>query len=61
MHHEIGQEFLKRRLAAIDTAAQRFAAGHGSGLAVDGLADVTAALRDGAVDTYHRRDATRWS
>jgi peptide chain release factor subunit 1 len=51
VHHEIGQEFLKRRLAAIDTAAQRFAAGHGSGLAVDGLADVTAALRDGAVDT----------
>lgn len=51
VHHEIGQEFLKRRLAAIDAAAQRFAAGHGAGLAVDGLADVTAALRDGAVDT----------
>lgn len=51
VHHEIGQQFLKRRLAAIDAAAQRFAAGHGAGLAVDGLADVTAALRDGAVDT----------
>ncbi|MGI9125478.1 MAG: hypothetical protein ACR2JM_12115 [Mycobacterium sp.] len=51
VRHEIGQEFLKRRLAAIDDAAQRFAAGHGTGLAVDGLADVTAALRDGAVDT----------
>ncbi|GAY16129.1 hypothetical protein [Mycobacterium sp. shizuoka-1] len=51
VHHEIGQEFLKRRLAAIDDAAQRFAAGRGTGLAVDGVADVTAALRDGAVDT----------
>ena len=51
VHHEIGQEFLRRRLAAIDEAAQRFAAGHGRGLAVDGLANVAAALRDGAVDT----------
>lgn len=51
VHHEIGQEFLKRRLATIDDAAQRFAAGQGTGLAVAGLADVTAALRDGAVDT----------
>ncbi|SBS75198.1 conserved hypothetical protein [uncultured Mycobacterium sp.] len=51
VHHEIGQEFLKRRLATIDDAAQRFAAGRGTGLAVEGLADVTAALRDGAVDT----------
>jgi hypothetical protein len=51
LHHEIGQEFLKRRLATIDDAAQRFAAGRGTGLAVEGLADVTAALRDGAVDT----------
>ncbi|WP_431237065.1 hypothetical protein ACQ86B_19735 [Mycolicibacterium aichiense] len=51
VHHEIGQEFLKRRLATIDDAAQRFAAGRGAGLAVEGLADVTAALRDGAVET----------
>ncbi|MCI4674943.1 Rv2629 family ribosome hibernation factor [Candidatus Mycolicibacterium alkanivorans] len=51
VRHEIGQEFLKRRLATIDDAAQRFAAGRGTGLAVEGLADVTAALRDGAVDT----------
>lgn len=51
VQHEIGQELLKRRLAAIDDAAQRFAAGRGTGLAVEGLADVTAALRDGAVDT----------
>ena len=51
VHQEIGQEFLKRRLATIDDAAQRFAAGRGTGLAVEGLADVTAALRDGAVDT----------
>lgn len=51
VQHEIGQEFLKRRLATIDDAAQRFAAGRGTGLAVEGLADVTAALRDGAVET----------
>jgi hypothetical protein len=51
VHHEIGQEFLKHRLATLDDAAQRFAAGRGTGLAVEGLADVTAALRDGAVDT----------
>lgn len=51
VHHEIGEEFTRRRLAAIDEAAQRYAAGHGTGLAVEGLADVTAALRDGAVDT----------
>ena len=51
VHHEIGQEFLRRRLAAIDDAAQRFAAGHGSGLAVAGLSAGTAALRDGAVET----------
>ncbi|NTY59987.1 hypothetical protein [Mycolicibacterium sphagni] len=51
VQHEIGQEFLTRRLATIDDAAQRFAAGRGTGLAVEGLADVTAALRDGAVDT----------
>lgn len=51
VHHEIAQHFLKRRLTTIDDAAQRFAAGRGTGLAVEGLADVTAALRDGAVDT----------
>ena len=51
VHHEIGQEFLKRRLAVIEDAAQRFNAGRGAGLAVDGLAEVTAALRNGAVET----------
>lgn len=51
VHHEMGQEFLKRRLAAIDEAAQRFNAGRGTGLAVEGLASVTVALRDGSVDT----------
>ena len=51
VHHEIGQEFLRRRLAAIDDAAQRFAAGHGTVLAVAGLSAVTAALRDCAVET----------
>jgi hypothetical protein len=49
--HEIGQEFAKLRLAAIDDAAERFAAGRGTGLAVEGLAPVIAALRDGAVET----------
>lgn len=48
---EIGAEFAKLRSATLDDAAQRFAAGRGTGLAVEGLADVTAALRDGAVDT----------
>jgi hypothetical protein len=51
VHQEIADEFARRRVAAVDDAAQRFAAGHGTGLAVQGLADVTAALRDGAVDT----------
>ena len=49
--HEMGQEFLKRRLAAIDEAAQRFKAGLGAGLAVEGLIGVTIALRDGSVET----------
>lgn len=49
--HEIGQEFLKLRLAAIDEAAQRFNAGRGAGLAAEGLTDVSAALRNGAVET----------
>ncbi len=47
----IADELGKLRVAALDDAAQRFAAGRGTGLAVEGLADVTAALRDGAVDT----------
>ena len=36
VHHEIGEEFLRLRLAAIDDAAQRFAAGRGTGLAPGG-------------------------
>lgn len=51
VHHEMGQEFLKRRLAAMDEAAQRFKAALGTGLAVEGLTGVTIALRDGSVDT----------
>ena len=51
VHREMEQEFLKRRLAAIDEAAQRFNAGRGTGLAVEGLTGVTIALRDGSVDT----------
>jgi hypothetical protein len=49
--HEIDQEFQRRRVAAIDQAAQQFQAGLGSGLATQGLHGVTAALRAGAVET----------
>ena len=48
---EIAEEFANRRLAVLADAVERFAAGRGTGLAVEGLAEVTAALRDGAVDT----------
>jgi peptide chain release factor subunit 1 len=48
---EVAQEFARRRQVVISAAAERFAAGHGAGLAVEGLGEVTAALRDGAVDT----------
>ena len=53
VRHEIGQEFQRRRLAAIDDAAERFQAemGRGSGLATEGLDGVTAALRLAAVET----------
>jgi hypothetical protein len=51
VHREIAEEFANRRAAVAADAAGRFAAGHGTGLAVEGLAEVTAALRDGAVDT----------
>jgi hypothetical protein len=53
LQHEIDQEFARRRVAAIDDAAQRFQAelGRGSGLATEGLDGVTAALRAGAVET----------
>jgi hypothetical protein len=49
----IDQEFQLRRVAAIDEATERFQAeiGRGSGLATEGLAGVTAALRAGAVET----------
>ena len=50
VEHEIAGEFANRRLAVLADAAERFQAGHGSGLAVDGLASVTTALRDGSVD-----------
>lgn len=49
--HEIAEVFAARRAAVIEDAAERFNAGHGAGLAVEGLTDVTAALRDGSVDT----------
>lgn len=53
LRHAIDQEFQRRRVAAIDDAAQRFNAelGRGEGLATEGLNGVTAALRAGAVET----------
>lgn len=51
LHHEIDQEFQRRRVAAIDQAAQQFQSGLGSGLATEGLVGVTEALRAGAVET----------
>lgn len=51
VHHGIDAELARRRLAAVEDAAARFAAGRGTGLAVEGLAEVAAALRDGSVDT----------
>jgi hypothetical protein len=53
LHHAIDQEFIKRRLATMDHAAQQFsqATGQGSGLATEGLHGVCAALRAGAVET----------
>jgi hypothetical protein len=53
LHQAISEEFERLRCAAIDDVAQRFTAelGRGSGLATEGLAGVTAALRNGAVET----------
>ena len=53
VHEAIEAELLKRRLAVIDDAAQRFAAevGRQSGLAAEGLGPVCSGLRQGAVDT----------
>jgi peptide chain release factor subunit 1 len=49
----IEAQLLKRRLAVIDDAAQRFSAelGRQSGLAAEGLGPVCSGLRQGAVDT----------
>lgn len=49
----IEEELLKRQLAVIDDAAQRFTAeiGRQSGLAAEGLGPVCSALRQGAVET----------
>ena len=49
----IDEELLKRRLATMDDAAQRFSAelGRQSGLAAEGLDAVCSALRQGAVET----------
>jgi peptide chain release factor subunit 1 len=49
----INAHMLKRRLASIDDAAQRFTAevGRQSGLAAEGLGAVCSGLRQGAVDT----------
>jgi peptide chain release factor subunit 1 len=49
----VAAELLKRRLAVIDDAAQRFTAevGRQSGLAAEGLGPVCSGLRQGAVET----------
>ncbi|KQU06576.1 hypothetical protein ASG56_02650 [Rhodococcus sp. Leaf7] len=49
----IDEEIERRRLAAMDDAAQTWSAelGRGSGLAIDGVDDVCAALRDGSLAT----------
>lgn len=53
VHRAVEATLLKRRLAAIDEAAQRFTAevGRQSGLAAEGLGPVCSGLRRGAVDT----------
>ncbi|TFV54715.1 hypothetical protein E4P42_25235 [Mycobacterium sp. PS03-16] len=53
LQHAIDQEFLKRRLAAMNEVAEQFtqATGQGSGLATEGLHGVCAALRAGAVES----------
>ena len=50
VRHVIDAEFLRRRAAMIDDAAQRFQAGRAAGLAAEGFAAVCAALREGAVE-----------
>ena len=50
VRRDIDAEFLRRRQSATDAAAQRFRAELGSGRAVEGLPEVCAALRQGAVD-----------
>ncbi|MBU3750248.1 MAG: hypothetical protein FGM52_07320 [Mycobacterium sp.] len=47
----ITAEFADRRQAVVDDAVRRFHAGHGTGLAIQGLPGVIAALRDGSVET----------
>lgn len=53
VRHAIEAEFERRRIAVSREAAERFRAekGRRSGLAVEGLASVCAALREGAVET----------
>lgn len=47
----VEEELAQRRLAEMDEVAERFRAGAGTGLAVEGLNDVTAALRERRVET----------
>jgi hypothetical protein len=53
LHQAISDQIERRHFAAVDDIADRFTAelGRGSGLATEGLAGVTAALRGGAVET----------
>jgi Bacterial archaeo-eukaryotic release factor family 2 len=53
LHDAISDQIERKHFAAVDDVADRFTAelGRGSGLATEGLAGVTAALRGGAVET----------
>jgi len=56
LHHEVGQEFARRRVAAIDEAAQQFLAGIGrsSGLATEGWTGSPRAAGGRGRDADHR-------
>ncbi|EME66681.1 hypothetical protein G352_03741 [Rhodococcus ruber BKS 20-38] len=51
VRQSIQEELAQRRLVEMDDAAERYRAGAGTGLAVEGSSEVTAALRERRVDT----------
>lgn len=51
LRERIEEEFARRQLAALDSAVQRFHEQEGTGRSAQGMADVTAALRSGNVET----------